>query len=173
MPAIEQNPTQVPETPTPPLPGITQHTPSGTAPMSTHPTPLSFEGKRAKILAARRLLNDALTNDYLIADLPDHLPACTCGSVMHAIGNYRELQFAEVQEVAPISGLKVFTMGSTPEEIMYIAHIQKWGLNRKFRNLDDLVEWFHPVFRADAAALQSARFLTEVMQSEDSKTIVH
>ena len=152
MPTVKPGPTSGPGTPTPHVPGITQLTAPGTAPMSTSPKPLSLESKRARIVAAKKLLNDALENDHLLAALPDHLPACTCGSVTHAISNYRELQFAQLEKAAPLSGLKLFTMGNTQAGITYIAHVPKWGLNRKFRNLDELDDWFHPAFRANALA---------------------
>ena len=173
MPAIKRNPTQGLGTPTPPLPAITQLTSSGTASMSTLPTPLSFERKRAQIVAARRLLNDALKNDYLITDLPDHLPACTCGSVMHAISNYREVQLADLKKNGPPSGLKVSTMGSAPEEIIYIAHVLKWELTRKFKNLDDLDNWFYPAYCADSVAMENPDFYEAIVNLENSRAVIH
>lgn len=121
--------------------------------MSTTAPSLAFKHKRAQIVAARKLLNDVLQNDHLIANLPDHLPNCTCGSVMQTIINFRKDQFDALNELVQISGLKLSTIESTLKGIDYVAHSQKWRLTRRFRNLDALEDWVYPIVGADLIAM--------------------
>lgn len=162
MSAITQNPLHEPRTPASPLHKIAPLTILETAPMSLY-TESEFiktiESNRAQIIAAMNLLDAALKNEDLLLNLQAYLPACTCGSIVEAVYNFREYQWEALADLAEEEGLILSAIGDAPEKVVYTAHEPKWGITKEFKNLDEFEDWFFPICHVLTVARQDQKNL--------------